>query len=298
ALLVENEGSIWEYSYRGPGQEMRHFNFATPVVAIPTVAATSSETDLYAVVTNADLNRKVAVFGESLIPKLAIIDPELTYTVGPEQTVDGAFDVINHVMESYLSTEKSAHFQDRLTEAVVETVVWALPRALEDPKNQEARSNLSWCAALALSGVFSGRDGGWPIHALEHGLSAYTDVAHGRGLSCLLPRIMKFDAETIGPKIEHFNKKIFGTASLKDGLETYMKRVGAWVTLDEIAADHAFNGKKIAVPALIEKTIEHAFEVKPLLKRGEEPYLDNVRKIYKQDARTILEWCRADSLDC
>jgi alcohol dehydrogenase YqhD (iron-dependent ADH family) len=279
ALLCVNEGGIYQYSYRGPGRPMAPFNHALPVVCIPTVAATSSETDFYAVVTNKEEKRKTTVFGEALRPAVSIIDPELTYTVPARQTVDGAFDIITHVTESYLSTPVPAPVQDGITEAIVGAVIGALPRALANPRDADARAQLSWCASLALSGVLAGRAGGWPIHALEHGLNAYIDQAHGRGLALVLPRIMDFDAAVPAgaEKIARYRKTLFDKAFMKD--------VGAWSTLAELLPAGASLDEVIAGAA------EHALEIKGIWKTGEEPYLDNIRPLYREDAIAVLRAC-------
>lgn len=277
ALLGVNDGGVYQYAYRGVGQSMKPFNHALPVVCIPTIAATSSETDFYAVVTNWDEHKKVTLFGEPLRPTLSIIDPELTYSVPAAQTVDGAFDMITHVIESYLSTPVPAPVQDRMTEALIETVVTSLPRVLANPRDELGRSQLSWCGALALSGVLSGREGGWPIHALEHGVSAWNDVAHGRGLAMLLPRVMAFDASAIAEKVAHFNKRIFGTPSQQEGLNKFMRDVGAWTNFEQ--------------PELIDKIVDHALEMKGVWKRGEEPYLDNCRRLYREDLIKVMKDC-------
>lgn len=277
ALLGENEGGIYQYAFRGLGQERTPFNNALPIVCIPTIAATSSETDFYAVVTNWETHKKVTVFGDSLKPTLAIIDPELTYSVPPAQSVEGGIDMITHVIESYLSTPAPAPIQDRMTEAIIETVVMALPRVLADARDELGRSQLSWCGALALSGVLSGRDGGWPVHALEHGLSAWNDMAHGRGLAMILPRVMKFDEPVIGEKLAHFNKKIFGVSSLEDGFFKFMRDVGAWTNLDDAT--------------LIEPIVDHALEMKGVWKRGDEPYIDNCRRMSRADLVQVMKDC-------
>lgn len=301
AMLAVNEGRIYDYAYTGPGRPRARFNHALPLVCIPTVAATSSETDHYAVVTEPAVRRKVTVFGNALQPALSLIDPELTFTVPARQTVDGAFDIITHVMETYLSSQARAPFQDRLTEAVVETVTRALPRALARPDDLDARSELSWCAAFALSGSLSGRDGSFPVHALEHGLSAWTDLAHGRGLAMLLPRKMAFDSDAIPEKTIEFNRRIFGVTgassaieALRRGLVVYMKDVGAWTRISEIPLDPALGVNSKA--DLIEKTIAHAMEVDAVLKHGQAPFLENIRPIRPHDARAILDACDEDGL--
>ncbi|MEW6057578.1 MAG: iron-containing alcohol dehydrogenase [Bdellovibrionota bacterium] len=296
SLLAVNPGGIYEYAHRGPGRPRTPFNHALPLICIPTIAATSSETDSYAVVTQWEEHRKVTVFGDALFPKLSIIDPELTFTVPERQTVDGAFDIITHVMESYLSSPVETPLQDRMSEAIVETVTTALPRVLENPHDESGRSQLSWCASLALCGVLSGRTGGWPIHAIEHGLSAYTDVAHGRGLALLLPRVMAFDAQAIGAKISAFNRTVFKLSasasedpveSIRQGLVAYMRKVGAWTKLQDFTGQADLN-------TVIEQTMDHAFETGGIWKRGEEPYLENCKNLYREGLGSILKHCATD----
>ncbi len=60
--------------------------------------------------------------------------------------------------------------------------------ACEEPDNYEARANLMWASSLAINGLISfGKEGPWPVHAMEHQLSAYYDVTHGHGLAVLTP---------------------------------------------------------------------------------------------------------------
>lgn len=281
--VSDNRPSIYEHAHRGTGKPGAPFNHALPIVCIPTVAATGSEADRYAVVTEWEQHRKVTVFGRALQPALSIIDPELTYSVPERQTIDGAIDIITHVMESYLSCTDPSEVQDRFTESIVETVVTSLKTVLEHPKDEQGRSQLSWCSSLALSGILAGRDGGWPIHALEHGLSAWCDVAHGRGLALILPRIMLFDSAVVGDKIVNFNRRVFGTRgsdpaqAMHEGLIQFMKSVGAMTRIDEMG------GRDLA-----EKAVDHALEVSGVLKRSEAPYLENCRPISRSEALNIL----------
>jgi alcohol dehydrogenase YqhD (iron-dependent ADH family) len=175
-----------------------------------------------------------------------------------------------------------------MTEAFVETVVTALRRVLDNPQDELGRSQLSWCSALALSGVLAGREGGWPMHALEHGLSAWTDVAHGRGLAMLLPRLMAFDAAVIPDKIIDFNARVFGTTvadpwnALEQGLFAFMREVGAWTSLDELRGDYSTD-------ELAAKVVDHALEVSGVWKRGEQPYLDNCKPIDRDAGLALIK---------
>ncbi len=287
SLLSVNDGTCIEYAYKGSGKDRKKFNHALPLVCIPTIAATSSETDSYAVVTDPITTRKIVVFGDSLQPSISIIDPELTFTVPAKQTIDGAFDILTHVLETYVSSKEFSPIQDRITESIAKTVIEMLPKALENPQDPISRSNLSWCASLALCGIMNGREGSFPIHALEHGISAYTDVSHGRGLSLLLPHKLAFDSKVIPNKIIQLNNLLFNTKetdpikALNNGLVEYMKKVGAYTTWKDLPTN-------LNHELLISKTIEHAMEVDAILEKNNEPYLENIRDIYSNDAKAIL----------
>ncbi len=282
----QNNDSIFEYSYQGSRlgvPDRKVFQSALPIVCIPTVAATSSETDFYSVITDDDAGLKTTVFGAPLQPTLSIIDSELTYSVPAKYTIDGACDMITHVLESYFSTESRHIFQDNLSVAFVKTVVEGLDRVLNDPRDAIGRDTLSWAAAFALCGAFSGRNGDWPVHSLESGLSAMCNNSHGRGLALILPRVMQFDYAVIPQKIDDFNLQTFGE---RDGLEKFYRRVGAWCTLEEFVKE-----TPLSVEAFVAQATEKAFQVKAVYKKGQQPYLDNVRKIYVEDAHAIFKAC-------
>ncbi|GBR73437.1 butanol dehydrogenase [Candidatus Termititenax aidoneus] len=194
AAVAKNGGGIWDYVYKGPGQKMKSFNAALPLLVIPTLAATGSELNSGAVISNPHTKEKTPFFNEAVYPKAAIIDPQLTVSVPYASTVDGGIDVICHVLEMYLSTEADDYLQDQLALAITKTVIRTLDILQNDPANQEARTQLFWAASLALSGVVNeGRSGEFPMHAIEHVLSAHNDrLAHGRGLATILLQKIKF----------------------------------------------------------------------------------------------------------
>lgn len=286
ALLAVNPGSIEDYLYKGPGKKRMKFNHALPIVCIPTVAATGSEANIHAVVTNWDKHRKTSVFGQALLPALSIIDPLLTHTLNASQTIDSAFDIITHVLESYWTTPIDTPLQDGFSEAIVKTVCESLKNILEGSNLDHARMQMSWSSTLALSGVLSGRDGCWPIHAIEHGISAYSDVSHGRGLAILLPRMIQWNAQWIGNKVKKFNERLFNSSNTKDGLWAFMKKVGANFYLE----DYCPAG--ISLEKFFENIIEHTLEVSGVYHKVlPEPFLANVSPLSAQDIRFLLGEC-------
>ena len=276
AMLAVSPGQIWDYVYKGIYGDMKLMQKALPIVTIPTLAGTGSEADSYAVVTNSSTREKCTVFGDAFYPSIAIVDPELTCSVPPQPTIDGAIDIIAHALEEFLSTGGELTLQDRFSIAIVSAVVEALPKVLANPNDIEARSQLSWASTMALSGILSGRDGGWPMHAIEHALSAHTDVSHGRGLAYLLPVIMQYDLSNNADKIAKMGEILFGkTNNVVDCFSDWLKSVGAYCTIAD------FNLTEIQKKQIVEDIIR--------LNGDSRGVMDNITPLAEKDIRKILE---------
>ncbi len=243
ALVAVNSGSVWEYTWRGEkASPPKRFSKALPLMCIPTLAATGSEADAGAVITKWDTHEKVVLHGEPLFPKIAIVDPKLTVSVSKDYTIDGAIDIITHVAEEYLTSKVSAEVPDAVSEALAASVVKALPEVLKNPEDIDARSTLSWASTLALCGVLEGRDGSWPIHAVEHVLSGYYDISHGRGLAAVFPAFLKNTAEAAPGRAVRWVENVLKirVADAKEAVDAWikwMKDVGAYTRLSDLGID-------------------------------------------------------------
>ncbi|KJU70736.1 iron-containing alcohol dehydrogenase [Clostridium baratii] len=169
-------------------------NKIIPIVSILTLAATGSEMDPFAVISNMDTNEKLGLSNENLRPVASILDPEYTYSVPKSQTAAGTCDIMSHVFEAYFTRKDDAYLQERMAEAVLKTCIEYGIVAYNDPENYDARANLMWASSLAINGVLScGKDNtAWSVHPIEHELSAYYDITHGVGLAILTPHWMRF----------------------------------------------------------------------------------------------------------
>ncbi|MCW6109585.1 iron-containing alcohol dehydrogenase [Clostridium sporogenes] len=168
-------------------------NKSLPIGSILTLAATGSEMDAGAVISNMDTNEKIGVGHPSMAPKFSILDPEYTFTVPKNQTAAGTADIMSHIFEAYFSKTKEAYIQNRMAEAILKTCIKYGKIAIEDPKSYEARANLMWASSLAINGLLSyGKSELWSVHPMEHELSAFYDITHGVGLAILTPNWMKY----------------------------------------------------------------------------------------------------------
>lgn len=166
---------------------------ALPIGTILTLAATGSEMNAGAVITNMDTNQKLGTGNPSMKPKFSILDPTYTFTVPKNQTAAGTVDIISHVFENYFSSTKGAYVQNRLSEAIIKTCIHYGKIAMDEPENYEARANLMWSSSLALNGLLGyGKESRWSVHPMEHELSAYYDITHGVGLGILTPYWMEY----------------------------------------------------------------------------------------------------------
>ncbi len=247
AVVAKSGQPVWEHIYNEEDpKNKREINDALPIMLIPTVAATASEGNRGGVITNWETNQKAPLFSDYMYPKVSIVDPQLTASVGRQTTIDGAMDIISHVIESYLTGPENTPLQDRFSEGIIRTVMENLEVALENPKDLDARSNLSWCSTMALLGpVNLGRPGPFPLHFIEHTISGHYDIAHGRGLAIMLPPLMRYTYKDRPKKYAQLAKNVFFVDTDKmseeaaalafiENFEDWMKKVGMYATLPDV----------------------------------------------------------------
>ncbi len=168
--------------YQGP---------ALAIVTILTLAATGSEMNVGAVISNPETKQKLGFGGPSMLPKVSFLDPENTFSVNHYQTAAGSADILSHLTENYFSRVTGADVQDRITEGLMRATIDNMRIALKTPADYDARANLMWASTLALNGLTgAGKGGAWSCHPMEHELSAFYDITHGVGLAILTPRWM------------------------------------------------------------------------------------------------------------
>ncbi len=151
---------------------------------------------------------------ECLYPRVAIVDPQLTVSVPSDQTANGVVDLITHVTESYFNGVDGTPLQDRIAEGVILTAMEYGPRAVRDGRDIQAREQVQWASVVALNGwVQSGCAAPFPVHQIEHVLSAFSDIAHGAGLAVVSPAWMRVALPHRTAKYVQFARRIFGVAA-------------------------------------------------------------------------------------
>ena len=160
-----------------------------PLIAVPTTAGTGSETTVAAVITDTKTHRKAAINDPFLIPKYAILDPELTVGLPPHITATTGMDALAHAVEAYTNHTYNTKLENRLAKEAVKLIYDNILAVYEDGKNLEARQNMQRGAFYAGRAFTRGCVG--YVHAVGHTLGGLYGVAHGLAMAVLLPHVMK-----------------------------------------------------------------------------------------------------------
>ena len=245
AAAAYYEGDAWDL-LTGKGQVTK----ALPIAVVLTIAATGSEMDCAAVISNMQTNEKLLMGHPALLPKVAVLNPENTFTVPPYQTASGSADMMSHIIENYFDTV-DAFVPDAIAEGLMRSVIKYTPAALADPEDYEARAQLMWTSSLALNGITStGKSFMWSCHYIEHELSAHYDITHGAGLAMLTPKWMRYIlSDKTVDKFCDYAVNVWGFAREDDKMalankgidatEEFFKSIGLPSTLGEFGIDDA-----------------------------------------------------------
>lgn len=235
------QGDPWGFLIRKANVEN-----ALPLGTILTIAATGSEMDRIAVISNPETRQKLSFGHISMAPKFSILDPTYTFSLPKNQTAAGVADIMSHTFENYFTLNDGAYLQDRFAEGILKTCIKYGKIAFEEPDNYEARANIMWASSWAINGLLSyGKDVKWSVHAMEHELSAFYDITHGVGLAILTPVWMEYvlDDERVDKFVEYGvnvwdidrNKDKYEIARLAiDKTRDFFKSIGIPMSLREV----------------------------------------------------------------
>lgn len=249
AAGVRHESDVWDL-FIGKAA----IKSSLPVFAILTLAATGSEMNTFAVVTNEETQEKLFIASPESFPKVSILNPALMQGVPRDYLVYSASDVISHIIEPYFTASVQPKLLSRLAESLLNTVIETTETLLADPVNLAARGEFAWAATLAQNGlIFTGASGfSYPNHAIEHALSALFNVPHGAGLSVVMPAWMKWYNDRNPAQFERFAKNVFGVSTAEQGiaaLEAWFDKVGSPTRLSQLRI------KESDLPAVVENVL-------------------------------------------
>ncbi|MBQ9215399.1 MAG: iron-containing alcohol dehydrogenase [Prevotella sp.] len=212
---VGYSGDVWDF-WDGKGIPQT----CLPIGVILTIPAAGSEMSSSCVITNDEGMLKRGVNSDICRCKFAIMNPERTYTLPDYQTAAGGVDIMMHTMERYFSKYDDAVLTDSLAEALLRTMIEAIPEVLFNPEDYKYRAAIMWASSLSHNDMMEcGTEKDFACHKLEHELSGMFGVTHGAGLAAIwcswayyvmdkhLNRFAKFAVNVMGVPQDFNNPK-------------------------------------------------------------------------------------------
>lgn len=197
------------------------------LIAIPTTAGTGSEVTLAAVITDSEKQDKYALISFPLIPRYAMLNAGLTYSLPPHITASTGMDALTHAVEAYIGRSSTKETRALALEAV-RLVFQNVEAAYQDGKNHSARENMlqaAYKAGIAFSKSYVGY-----IHAIAHSLGGHYGTAHGLANAVIMPYVLDFYGKTVHKKLYQLGLAA-GVCSEKDsyasGAQKFIRAIKA-----------------------------------------------------------------------
>lgn len=205
---------------------------ALPIIAIPTTAGTGSEVTAGAVLSDKDRGIKSAIFSPLLFPKIALVDPELTYSVPPKITASTGLDVLAHCFDA-VSSVKANPATDALAVKAASLAVHCLEKAFDDGNNRGARAGMSQASTIA--GLAFSQTGTTGSHACSYMLTSHYHVPHGEACAFTMDAWLVINAKA-RPEINQFVKELgfVDAEAAAVWLNKLKKKFGMRMTLRDI----------------------------------------------------------------
>ena len=264
-LKVTHELPLADYDDLRDGGSLISAN-VPPFIAIATTSGTGSEVSRSTVITIAATNRKTVVFSPHLIPSLAIADPELTVAMPPHITAGTGMDAFTHNVEAYVSIGYHP-----ICDAVAlqgARLAWEnLPRAMDNPADLEARSNMMMSSIM---GAIAFQKGLGATHSLAHPLSSDFGMHHGTTNAVLLPIVLEYNRPAVAKRLEDLAALFGGDVVAR------IRELNARIGIAPRLRDHGI--PEAALPALADKAIQdgcHLLNPRPCTR-------DDLLTLYRQ----------------
>jgi alcohol dehydrogenase len=224
-----------------------------PVIAVPTTAGTGSEVGRAGVITQPDSHEKKVIFHPAMMPRFAVLDPELTVGLPAKLTAATGMDALAHNLEAYCSP-----FWHPLAKGValegMRLVKENLAEAVHQPGDLEARGAMLVASAMGAT-AFQGGLGA--IHALSHPLGGLYDSHHGLLNGIIMPYVVAANRKKIEPQIERAAAYL-GIRGRFDGFVNWILKLRRAIGIPNSLSEIGIDGKRVAeVAAMAVKDPTH-----------------------------------------
>ena len=218
-----------------------------PIFAVPTTSGSGSEATLAAVITDSDKLDKYAISDSNLIPKIAVLDPDLTVSLPANMTASTGMDALTHAIEAYIGKCGTRYTNEKAKEAI-KLIFQNLYSVYNDGNNINMRSNMlkaSYYAGCAFTRAFVGY-----VHAIAHSLGGFYNIPHGLANAIILPYVLEFYGESVQKKLAQL-AVLINIGTKEESQDVLAKRF-----ISEIRKLNRDMGIPLTIKELKEKDIE------------------------------------------
>jgi len=203
-FILSNGGRMSDYWGIGKASQPM-----LPFIAIPTTAGTGSECQSFALISEDQTNKKMACGDKKALPKITILDPELTLSLPSSVTACTGVDALAHSLESLVTTKRNPS-SNRHAQLAFDLIHKNLPLVFENPQDLKSRGAVLLGASHAGAAIERSMLGA--AHSMANPLTASRGVIHGIAVGMVLPQVMKFNAE------QEETNRIYAEVARKSGL--------------------------------------------------------------------------------
>jgi alcohol dehydrogenase class IV len=225
AMAVNDQSSTVKDYLENVGRDLKIVNSPLPVLAMPTTAGTGAEATKNAVISSYDPPFKKSLRDDRLMPRIALLDPELTVSVPASVTAASGMDAITQLFESYIS-RKARPIPRALAVSGLKIAIPAIVEAVERPDSRHARESMAHAALL--SGMALANSGLGMAHGVAPALGIHCRVPHGLACALMLPVALKINSEIRGDDLAYLCKAIFGcshTTPQSDAVDILIREI-------------------------------------------------------------------------
>jgi alcohol dehydrogenase class IV len=282
SAAATHDGPIWQYvTYTGANAKPLGASLL-PLIAVPTTAGTGSEVSQGSVLDNPVLEMKAALLSPRMYPRVALVDPELTYTMPPRTTAMTGFDALTHGIESFLNVQRSTPASEVFAREAIRRAAASLPLAVRDGGNHAARASMAWagtCGGLAI-----GLSNAAVAHAMALPLGARLGTPHGLALALLQPVVLAHTWEAQPERCATLAETV-GAARPGMSVRDKAQAMVAWIDgfVEQIGLKGLWNGVGVdpAMPARLAKDV-FAYMGRPVSQYRPVFDEDQVRRMFEE----------------
>ncbi len=232
-LLAVNGGRLTDYESARPAKRM------LPMLAIPTTAGTASEVTKMAVITDPAQKKKMLISCEEIIPDIALLDVELTYSMPAGIAAATGMDALTHAMEAYLS-DNASPITDMFSLRAVRLIAENIHAAAYNPKNKQAKKAM--LTGQLFAGLAFGNTMTCLVHSMSRPLGVYYGVPHGEANAVLLATVMEYNLPACFSRMADMARAMGltcagGDWALAETLVSHLRKIHALLPLRQNLAE-------------------------------------------------------------